>query len=56
VRNISSGGAMLEMETLLGVPRSFKVIMDQGATTRPCQVVWRTDKRVVVVFADPEVA
>ena len=30
VRNISQGGAMLEMETLLGIPRSFQVIVDHG--------------------------
>jgi len=56
VRNVSSGGAMLEMETLLGVPRSFQVIIDQGTTGRPCRVIWRTDKRMGVAFADPEVA
>jgi len=52
VRNISQGGAMLEMETLLGIPPSFQVILDHDARGRPCRVVWRTDKRMGIAFGD----
>src|SRR5947209_14866698 len=52
VRNISQGGAMLEMETLLGIPRSFQVLLDHDAKARPCKVVWRTNKRMGIAFDD----
>ena len=45
---------MLEMETLLGIPRSFHVAMDRGVEARSCRVVWRTDKRMGVAFADAQ--
>jgi PilZ domain-containing protein len=52
VRNISDGGAMLEMETLLGIPRAFQIVLDHDARARPCRVVWRTERRMGVAFAD----
>jgi hypothetical protein len=52
VRNISQGGAMLEMETLLGVPRSFQIILDHGEKPRSCRVVWRTEKRMGIAFGE----
>src|SRR5438132_2243938 len=52
VRNISQGGALLEMETLLGIPRSFQVLLDHHGRARPCRVVWRTEKRMGIAFGD----
>src|SRR3954449_6262256 len=52
VRNISQGGAMLEMETLLGIPRSFQVMFGHEVRARPCRVVWRTEKRMGIAFSD----
>lgn len=52
VHNISGGGAMIEMETLLGVPRSFQIVLDQSEKGRPCRVVWRTESRMGVAFSD----
>ena len=52
VRNLSGGGAMLEVETPLGVPRAFRIVMSHDAKGRPCRVVWRTEKRMGVAFAD----
>jgi len=52
VRNISGGGAMLEMETMLGIPRSFQVVLDQSEKARPCRVVWRTESRLGIAFGD----
>jgi hypothetical protein len=56
VRNISGGGAMLEMETLLGIPRAFQIVLDHDAKARPCRVIWRTDRRMGVAFADLQAA
>ncbi|HZP21624.1 MAG TPA: PilZ domain-containing protein [Bauldia sp.] len=52
VRNISNSGAMLEMETLLGIPKKFELILEYGESPRPCEVRWRTDKRMGVLFAE----
>ena len=52
VRNISDGGAMLEMETMLGIPRAFQIVLDHDAKARPCRVVWRMERRMGVAFAD----
>jgi len=55
VRNISKGGAMLEMETLLGVPRSFQIIVDYDKRPRPCEVVWHSETRMGVAFGEAQV-
>jgi len=52
VRNVSVGGAMVEVETLLGMPRAFRIMMSHDARPRPCRVIWRTEKRMGVAFAD----
>ena len=52
VRNISRGGALLEMETLLGIPKKFEIAFEYGEPPRPCEVRWRTDQRMGIAFAD----
>jgi len=52
VRNVSGGGAMLEVETLLGIPRAFRIVMSHDRKARSCRVIWRTEKRMGVAFAD----
>lgn len=52
VRNVSGGGALLEMETLLGIPGAFRIVMSQDTAARPCRVIWRTEQRMGVAFAD----
>jgi hypothetical protein len=43
---------MVEVETLLGMPRAFRIMMSHDARPRPCRVIWRTEKRMGVAFAD----
>jgi hypothetical protein len=49
VRNISQGGALLEMPSVVGIPREFDLEME-AAPRRSCQVMWRTDKQMGVSF------
>jgi hypothetical protein len=57
VRNLSPGGALLEMPSLLGIPSHFELILDSAATRRPCTVRWHTDRLMGVHFDDtPEKA
>ncbi len=50
VKNLSSGGAMLQMPSLLGIPSQFDMVMD--GKTRPCTVMWRTNTLMGVTFDD----
>ena len=56
LRNISNGGAMLEMESLLGIPTYFQLHTEQDAPARRCQVMWRTSNRMGVAFHPDAVA
>jgi hypothetical protein len=50
IRDVSEGGAGLELASMLDVPDTFDLIWDQNART--CQVVWREGNRLGVRF-DP---
>jgi len=50
IRNISRSGAMLEMETLLGIPKQFQLNVGFNEPLKPCAVRWRTDHRMGVSF------
>jgi hypothetical protein len=49
VRNLSSGGALLELPSVVGVPREFQLKMD-GTALRDCQVRWRDERHIGVKF------
>lgn len=51
IKNLNSGGAMIELESLLGIPQHFDLIVEHGKP-RPCRVVWKTDRRMGVAFED----
>ncbi len=49
VRNVSEGGACLEMQTTFGIPSEFDVaVADQPA--RPCKVRWLDGTRLGVQY------
>lgn len=50
VRNISLGGACLEVESPLGVPDTFDLVLERDQSSRSCRVVWRSEKRIGVAF------
>ena len=52
VRNISSRGALIEVQSVVGVPMQFEMVMDQGATRRACTVRWHTERMMGVGFDD----
>jgi PilZ domain len=49
VRNLSAGGACLIVETPIGIPDSFDLLLDQ-ASVRHCRVVWRKATQIGVNF------
>lgn len=50
VRNLSDGGASLEVASPVGIPESIVLELDSGC--RRCRVIWRKEKRIGVRFID----
>jgi len=50
VRNISDGGAALEVASPVGIPAEFNLLISGNIAKRPCRVVWVKDKRIGVAF------
>ena len=50
VRNLSATGACLEVETPVGIPDEFTLIIKPEYLRRSCRVAWRAVKRIGVRF------
>ena len=50
VRNLSDRGACLIVESSIGIPASFDLVLDH-ASIRDCRVTWRKATRIGVAFA-----
>jgi hypothetical protein len=50
VKNISETGAALEVNTPLFIPDRFKLIVETEELNRPCQIIWRKERRMGVIF------
>lgn len=50
MRNVSEGGAALDVESPVGIPDRFDLVMKAETLVRKCWVVWRKDKRIGVSF------
>lgn len=52
VRNISRTGAALEVESPVGIPHRFILVIETDRVRRACQVIWRKERRIGVGFDD----
>jgi PilZ domain len=50
VKNISDGGAMLEVESVLGIPDDVTLVIEADHFKRECRVAWRQPTRIGVQF------
>ncbi len=50
VRNMSDEGANLEVESQIGIPNSFDLVVDSEHSNHQCHVVWRKAHRIGVAF------
>ena len=50
VRDVSSHGARLDLESTANVPNEFDLRFNTGRTFRNCRVAWRTRSNVGVFF------
>ena len=50
VRNLSDRGALLQVESPLGIPDAFRLVIAPDPSARRCRVVWRKEKQIGVEF------
>jgi hypothetical protein len=50
VRNMSAGGAAIDLETPVILPQSFTLSISRDNFVRNCRAVWRNDKRIGLAF------
>jgi len=50
IRNMSDSGAALEVETPVGIPDDFTLLIKPEMIKRQCHVAWRSAKRIGVRF------
>lgn len=53
VRNISATGALLEVESPLGIPERFVLVVPSDQLSRPCRTIWKSERRLGVRFDRP---
>ncbi|MFD2648658.1 PilZ domain-containing protein [Devosia albogilva] len=49
VRNLSDTGARLKVASIVGLPDSFDLVMEDG-TRHACRVAWKTETELGVTF------
>lgn len=50
VRNLSETGAALEVNSPVGIPEHFTLVIEPNAIHVPSRIVWRKDTRIGVHF------
>jgi hypothetical protein len=50
VRKMSGEGANLEVESQIGIPSSFDLVIDTEHSNHHCHVVWRKARRIGIAF------
>lgn len=56
VRQISDVGAVIEVESALGIPEHFHLLIPGEGQPQPCKRAWQSDKQVGLVFEAAEAA
>ncbi|MDA9431610.1 pilus assembly protein PilZ [Bradyrhizobium sp. CCBAU 51627] len=50
VRNISQGGAAIDIDAPLTLPQSFTLSIAHDNFVRDCRAVWRSERRIGLAF------
>ena len=56
VRQMSDVGAVIEVESALGIPEHFHLLIPGEGQPQPCKRAWQSDKQVGLVFEATEAA
>ncbi|MBR0973674.1 MULTISPECIES: PilZ domain-containing protein [Bradyrhizobium] len=52
VRNMSAGGAAIDLDGPVTLPQSFTLAITRDNFERNCRTVWRSDRRVGLAFVE----
>jgi len=50
IRNMSVSGACLGVESPLGIPNDFTLVVDSDHVRHTCHIKWRREKQIGVAF------
>jgi hypothetical protein len=50
VRNLSAGGACLDIASSIGIPELFDLVFTSDHSVRPCRVIWRKAQQIGIEF------
>ncbi|MBR0690558.1 PilZ domain-containing protein [Bradyrhizobium manausense] len=50
VRNISEGGAAIDLDSPVALPQSFTLSIARDNFRRSCRAVWRSERRIGLAF------
>jgi ribosomal protein L19 len=56
VRNISEGGAAIDLDAPVTLPQSFTLSIARDNFVRNCRAVWRSDRRIGLAFVQQYMA
>ena len=54
VRNVSAGGAAVDLDDVVTVPQGFTLSIPRDNVTRHCRAVWRSDRRIGLAFMNED--
>ncbi len=52
IKNFSQGGALLLVESAIGIPSEFNLVVSSDNVSKACRVVWKTETQIGVAFAE----
>lgn len=52
VKNVSAGGATLQLESTVGIPGRFKLTISPDGVTKLCRIAWLTETQIGVAFLE----
>lgn len=52
IKNLSCEGAALNVESTLGIPNEFVLIVNPDNVQKPCRVAWKTQTLIGVAFLE----
>src|SRR4249919_2550491 len=56
VRRISDTGAVIEVESVIGIPEHFHLLIPGEGDPQPCRRSWQSEKQIGLVFETVELA
>lgn len=52
VKNFSQGGALLFVESAIGIPSEFNLVVNSDNVSKACRAIWKTETQIGVAFVE----